>query len=891
MAVAEQITINRYVGNNSTIEFPFSFFCLDNDTLKVFVNGVEQAEDVDYTVAGIGNPSGGTITFAEAPPSAAAVIIFRETPIIRTTDYLDGGAITAGILDYDQDYQTLIIQEIKSRAIYITGEFTVDLQGARIINLGEGINPTDAVTKGYADTILTQTQHFVSIAQTAATQAQAAADIAVPAGVTAQNAANDALISENNAFNSAQQATSAAASATVSAGLAEQFADDAEASAILAQNAALPMTLRGYVDDTGPYGGDCGYETLTTVSTLNIINAVNVMNGGGDCGMFPRWNFVGIGEVDLDTGISLLQPKFTISENGSVVNTSFGIGRIDFVGANVTANTKTAGDGLHTVTVEIAGSVPPGADTEIVFNDGGAYGTDSAFTFNKTTDTLTVGSLVINGGTGQINSAGTIEVDANVVDIAGGQLTLSSANITSLEGHFGAKKIVVSDAGINLVFGAKPLMINGSSGTTGRALVSNGGVAPTWGQVDLISGVAGLLSVSNGGTGASTAAGALAVILPAQSGNQYKALTTNGTSASWNKIQLDLGTQGILPVNQGGTGGDNRSSAINNLLPPQTGYTGQVIRTDGSNVSWATFDSLLPSQTGNAGKILKTNGTVSSWGTLTTADLTAGPSIEPYQVLVRNHLTDAYIGSTLFAEQAVISLRIPDATSSVYGTFTVQTEDVGQPVADTLIRGESRTADDPRRGADVYILGGNVTTAVPIGTHDDPGSVYLRGGRKSTSISPLDVETSGVGSSPGAGGNIILEYSPDGDYVNALKIVGATGEWQIGASKSPGTAGQVLTSNGSGAAPTWQTPTGGGGGGGLSAPNYEEYVATASQTVFNTTMTTTAKAAGKAYLQVFVNGVLQMEGATKKFTVTGANQITFNAGLDLDDDVVIYGYA
>lgn len=74
------------------------------------------------------------------------------------------------------------------------------------------------------------------------------------------------------------------------------------------------------------------------------------------------------------------------------------------------------------------------------------------------------------------------------------------------------------------------------------------------------------------------------------------------------------------------------------------------------------------------------------------------------------------------------------------------------------------------------------------------------------------------------------------------------------------------------------------------APYYEEYVATSSQTIINTTMTTTAKGSGKAYLQVFVNGVFQQEGATKQFTVTGANQITFNVGLVLDDDVAIFGY-
>lgn len=74
------------------------------------------------------------------------------------------------------------------------------------------------------------------------------------------------------------------------------------------------------------------------------------------------------------------------------------------------------------------------------------------------------------------------------------------------------------------------------------------------------------------------------------------------------------------------------------------------------------------------------------------------------------------------------------------------------------------------------------------------------------------------------------------------------------------------------------------------APDYETAVATAAQTVFNTTLATTANASGKAYLQVFVNGLKQIEGAGKAYTVTGANQITFNAGLALNADVEFYAF-
>jgi hypothetical protein len=48
------------------------------------------------------------------------------------------------------------------------------------------------------------------------------------------------------------------------------------------------------------------------------------------------------------------------------------------------------------------------------------------------------------------------------------------------------------------------------------------------------------------------------------------------------------------------------------VVPTQTGQTGKYLTTNGSAASWATVDS-LPSQTGNAGEFLTTDGTNASW--------------------------------------------------------------------------------------------------------------------------------------------------------------------------------------------------------------------------------------------------------------------------------------
>jgi hypothetical protein len=53
------------------------------------------------------------------------------------------------------------------------------------------------------------------------------------------------------------------------------------------------------------------------------------------------------------------------------------------------------------------------------------------------------------------------------------------------------------------------------------------------------------------------------------------------------------------------------------VVPSQTGNTGKYLTTDGSAASWATVDA-LPSQTGNAGKYLTTNGSTASWSLIVT---------------------------------------------------------------------------------------------------------------------------------------------------------------------------------------------------------------------------------------------------------------------------------
>lgn len=70
-------------------------------------------------------------------------------------------------------------------------------------------------------------------------------------------------------------------------------------------------------------------------------------------------------------------------------------------------------------------------------------------------------------------------------------------------------------------------------------------------------------------------------------------------------------------------------------------------------------------------------------------------------------------------------------------------------------------------------------------------------------------------------------------------------------------------------------------------PNYQLIVATAAQTVFNTSVATVANG-GTASLQLFRNGVKLVEGASYGYTVTGANQVTTTSGMSVGDVMEFY---
>jgi hypothetical protein len=108
------------------------------------------------------------------------------------------------------------------------------------------------------------------------------------------------------------------------------------------------------------------------------------------------------------------------------------------------------------------------------------------------------------------------------------------------------------------------------------------------------------LAVADGGTGASTAAGALNNLLPSQTSNANKYLQTDGTNATWDAVSLSTSDiTGTLPVLNGGTGVTTSTGTGNVVLSNSPTLVTPALGTPASGT--ATNLTGLPISTGVSG--------------------------------------------------------------------------------------------------------------------------------------------------------------------------------------------------------------------------------------------------------------------------------------------------
>jgi hypothetical protein len=84
-----------------------------------------------------------------------------------------------------------------------------------------------------------------------------------------------------------------------------------------------------------------------------------------------------------------------------------------------------------------------------------------------------------------------------------------------------------------------------------------------------ISGITtGVLSINNGGTGQSSAIGALNALLPSQTGQTGKVLRTDGTNATWTNAEAGIAKPGFAFIRVESGGGDDGTAVVGNPSLP-----------------------------------------------------------------------------------------------------------------------------------------------------------------------------------------------------------------------------------------------------------------------------------------------------------------------------------
>ena len=129
--------------------------------------------------------------------------------------------------------------------------------------------------------------------------------------------------------------------------------------------------------------------------------------------------------------------------------------------------------------------------------------------------------------------------------------------------HGGTGVTTSTGSGDN-VLSTNPVLTTPNLGTPSAVNLSNATALP------LTTGVSGVLPTANGGTNLSSFSSGGAVYATSTS-----ALTT-----------------GTLPITAGGTGQTTAQAAIDALLPSQTSNSGKFLTTDGANASWGTVSGV-----------------------------------------------------------------------------------------------------------------------------------------------------------------------------------------------------------------------------------------------------------------------------------------------------------
>jgi hypothetical protein len=317
-----------------------------------------------------------------------------------------------------------------------------------------------------------------------------------------------------------------------------------------------------------------------------------------------------------------------------------------------------------------------------------------AFTGTATAVNLTIsGDLTVNGTTTNLNSTNLVIEDKNIIlgdtatptDVTadGGGITLKGTTDKTFN-WVDATDAWTSSENMNLLTG-KVYEINGTtvlsgstlgSGVTGSSLTSVGTITSgTW--------TGTTIAIANGGTGATTAMTAATALLPTQTSNSGKYLTTDGSGTlSWGTVSgYSAPTLGSTSISSGATVSNIAGLTINSTTIP----TSATLLTSGGALGTPSSGTLTNATGLPISGLTSSTSTALGLGTIelghatdtTISRVSAGiVAIEGVNIVttsstdtLTNKTLSSVIATTAFTLNATGELRLADSDSSNYVGF------------------------------------------------------------------------------------------------------------------------------------------------------------------------------------------------------------------------------
>ena len=170
---------------------------------------------------------------------------------------------------------------------------------------------------------------------------------------------------------------------------------------------------------TNLYFTDARADARIGAASINALSDVNT--SGVSSGQVLKWS----GSAWVPGADTSPADTDALSEGSS--NLYFTNARVDthLNQSNPTAGYVLSWNGSDYAWIDNGAATPGGSNTQVQFNDSGSFAGDSGFTYNKTTDTLTVGSVTTTGASPNVSAAGNLGITTTA---SNGNITITPHN-------------------------------------------------------------------------------------------------------------------------------------------------------------------------------------------------------------------------------------------------------------------------------------------------------------------------------------------------------------------------------------------------------------------------------------------------------------------------------